>query len=70
MIPGAIEVHEGGNIEKYADKEAMVIRLGDVEKGFEEADYIMEDKFVTPTIEHAFIEPHCSVAKPENEGSL
>jgi CO/xanthine dehydrogenase Mo-binding subunit len=70
MIPGAIEVHEGGNIEKYADKEAMVIRLGDVEKGFEEADYIMEDKFVTPTIEHAFIEPHCSVAKPENDDSL
>ncbi len=38
------------------------IRKGDVEKGFAEADVIVEGEYMTPNQEHAFIEPTATLA--------
>ncbi len=44
------------------------IRKGDVEKGFAEADYIMENEFYVPHIQHAPIENHSAIALVEPGG--
>ena len=38
---------------------------GDIEKGFEEADVIVENTFTTPKVHQAYIEPHSCVAKTD-----
>jgi selenium-dependent xanthine dehydrogenase len=59
---GAPLVHEewkDGNLLKH-----IKVRHGDVEQGFAEADVIVEREYRTPTIEHAFMEPECSISVP------
>ncbi len=46
------------------------IRCGDVEKGFQEADLIVENKFTTCRIQHCQLEPHSAIAWLESDGSL
>lgn len=70
MQPDAPEVHEGGNIAKFADNDAIKIRFGDIEKGFAESDYVFEHTFRTQMTEHAFLEPHCSVSHVDSNGYL
>lgn len=41
--------------------------FGDVEKGFEAADYIREDRFVCPEVTHAALEPHSTLAQYDSE---
>ena len=45
-----------GNLLKH-----IKVRHGDVEQGFAEADVIVEREYSTPTTEHAFLEPECSI---------
>ncbi len=70
MKPGAPEVHEGGNIAKLGDDDAIMVRYGDVDKAFAECDYIIENKYRAPMTEHAFLEPHCSVSYVDSSGYL
>lgn len=44
------------------------VRLGDVEKGFAEADFIVEEMYQTSPIEHAPTETTACIAKPEADG--
>ncbi len=46
------------------------IRKGDVEKAFEEADYILEDWYEVPHVVHAPMEPHTSIAIYTLDGRL
>jgi len=46
------------------------LRKGDVEKGFEESDLIIENEFYVPPIQHAPIENHSAIAKMDSDGSL
>lgn len=46
------------------------IRKGDVEEGFAEADYIMENEFYVPHIQHAPIETHSVIAISEPTGKI
>ena len=46
------------------------IRRGDVEKGFKEADLVMENKFTTAMVQHCPLEMANTIAVPENDGSL
>ena len=39
------------------------VRHGDVEQGFKASDVIFEDTFTTEPVQHATLEPHCSLAK-------
>ena len=52
--------HPTGNLLKH-----IKVRHGDIERGFAEADVIIEREYHTPTTEHAFLEPECSVGVPE-----
>ncbi|HEC22507.1 MAG TPA: aldehyde oxidoreductase, partial [Chloroflexi bacterium] len=59
---GAPLIHEEwktGNLLKH-----IKVRHGDIEKGFEEADVVVERTYHTPTTEHAFLEPECSIGVP------
>lgn len=61
----AANVHENGNLLKH-----IKVRKGDIQKGFEESDLILEHTFYTPTYDHAFLEPECSIAQLTPEGRM
>jgi selenium-dependent xanthine dehydrogenase len=60
--PGAAIVHEEwktGNLLEH-----IKVRHGDVEQGFAQADVIVEREYRTPTYDHLFMEPECSIGVP------
>lgn len=64
---GAPLVHEehGSNVVN-----THKIRRGDVEQGFRAADFVIEEKFQTQFIEHAYMEPEVGIAVPRGDGVL
>ena len=62
---GVPQLHEKGNLLKH-----IKVRKGDMEKGFAESDVILEHTFHTPTYDHAFIEPECSIGVPLADGRM
>ncbi|MEE9567638.1 MAG: molybdopterin cofactor-binding domain-containing protein, partial [Desulfobacteria bacterium] len=46
------------------------IRRGDIDKGFQEADLVMENRFTTARVQHCPLELQVSVVKPEDDGSI
>jgi len=56
LKPGAPEVHPGGNLLLHRK-----VYKGDIEKGFKEADIIVEDTFKTQMAEHAYLEPETGI---------
>jgi CO/xanthine dehydrogenase Mo-binding subunit len=46
------------------------VRKGSTEKGFAEADFIIEKKFKTQFVEHSYIEPEAVLAEPAEEGGV
>ena len=80
LRPGAPLVHE--NLAEYQAISAvkvipdtnvcqdLVFDLGDVEKGFLQSDHIFEDRFTTPQVQHATIEPHGCVALVDATGRI
>lgn len=65
MKPGAIRIHDEPEYVNFADSHpeknlAAEIRIdiGNVEKGFAEADQIFEADYVVPKVQQAHIEPH------------
>jgi CO/xanthine dehydrogenase Mo-binding subunit len=40
------------------------LRKGDIEKGFADSDFILEQSYTTPHVEHAYIEPEAVTAVP------
>ncbi len=63
--PGTPSLHEKGNLLKH-----IKVRKGDMERGFAEADVILEHTFHTPIMDHAFLEPECSIAVPTADGRM
>jgi CO/xanthine dehydrogenase Mo-binding subunit len=62
MQPDAPRVRPEGNLFDFDSGQSRKIRLGDVEKGFQEADFIVEGKYTNSMNEHAPMEPQASVA--------
>jgi CO/xanthine dehydrogenase Mo-binding subunit len=62
---GVPQIHEKGNLLKH-----IKVRKGDMEKGFAEADVILEHTFHTQTTDHAFLEPECSIGVPTPDGRM
>ncbi len=55
-------LHEGrpdGNLLKH-----IKVNKGDISSGFSEADVIVDRTYRTPTTEHMFLEPECSIGIP------
>ncbi len=65
-IKDEIQVHPG----KSNVVDISFTRRGDVEKAFEESDYVVERRFETQRIEHAYLEPESCVAKPDGKGGI
>lgn len=77
MEPGAPLIHEelgsyphppvffpqaGTNICNH-----FKLRKGDVEEGFRQADFVAENTFTTPMVQHCHLEPHVSIVKAEGD---
>ncbi len=65
MKPDAPKVHEGGNLLSKNK-----LRKGDVEKGFAEADVILERTYQVPFLDHAYLEPDITLAVPQPDGTM
>jgi xanthine dehydrogenase molybdenum-binding subunit len=61
----APQLRETGNLMEH-----IKVRKGDLATGFAEADLTFEETFTTPTMDHAFMEPECSVAVPTLDGRM
>ena len=62
LRPGACVLHEDrpdGNLLKH-----IKVKKGDVTSGFAAADVIVDRTYRTPTTEHMFLEPECSIGVP------
>lgn len=66
-IPGSPWAHFGewGNIAQKMEFEA-----GDVDAGFAEADFIVEDTCVIPRVHQTYIEPHACTARVDPSGKV
>jgi xanthine dehydrogenase molybdenum-binding subunit len=53
------EAWETGNLLEH-----IKVRLGDIEQGFAQADVVVEREYRTPTYDHMFMEPECSIGVP------
>lgn len=62
---GAPRVHDGGNLAAHRK-----IRSGDVEKGFQISDEIIEDTFSTQKMEHCPMEPRAGTAVVDANGKV
>ncbi len=65
MKEDAPRVHEKGNLLSHNK-----LRKGDTQKGFDEADVILERTYQVPFLEHAYIEPDTVMAVPQPDGSM
>jgi CO/xanthine dehydrogenase Mo-binding subunit len=67
MEPNTVLVHtnHGSNILN-----THRIRRGNVEQGFREAAFIIEEKFQTQFVEHAYMEPEVAVCVPRADGVI
>ncbi len=63
--PGAAILHPDGNLLKH-----IKVRKGDPALGFAQSDLILEHTFHTPSTDHLFMEPECSLAVPLPDGRM
>lgn len=71
LKPDAPKVRPEGNLHLFdGESEVRKIRKGDIEKGFKEADIIVEGTYTTPSQEHAPLETCASVAYVDESGKL
>ena len=77
MQPDAIRIHDEPEYVNFADSNpeknlAAEIRIdiGDVEKGFQEADEIFEAEYEVPKVQQAHIEPHIAVTYWDEDDRL
>lgn len=77
MAPGAVVIHDEKEYVPFADCDpkknlAAEIRIdiGDVEKGFAEADYIVEGDYDVPKVQQSHIEPHAVVTYWDEDDRL
>jgi CO/xanthine dehydrogenase Mo-binding subunit len=64
LEPSAVEIHPGGNLspDDKGQRTPETYRRGDIEEGFRSSDRIFEDRYSSPHINNAQMEPRVSVA--------
>jgi len=77
MKPEAIKIHDEPEFVNFADSNPeknlaahIRIDIGDVEKGFKEADEIFEAEYEVPKVQQAHIEPHVCVTYWDEDDRL
>ncbi len=66
MAPGAPLLHDKPSNIAWE----VYHQYGDVERGFQESDFVREDEFMAPAQNHAALEPHSAVASYDRSGKL
>jgi len=61
----APKIHEKGNRLAYNK-----LRKGDVDKGFDQAEVILERTYQVPFLDHAYLEPDICMAVPQQDGTM
>lgn len=70
MKQDAPKVRPEGNLWEFNSGKVRILRKGNVEKGFEEADEIVEHTYVEKMNDQAPMEPHVAIAYIDGEGLL
>jgi len=77
MKPGAVRIHDEPEYVNFGDSNPeknlaaeLRIDIGDVEKGFAEADFIFEGDYEVPKVQQAHIEPHVAVTYWDEDDRL
>jgi putative selenate reductase molybdopterin-binding subunit len=77
MKPEAVRIHDEPEFVNFADSDAeknlaaeIRIDIGNVEKGFAEADEIFEGEYQVPKVQQAHIEPHVCVTYWDEDDRL
>ena len=65
MKPEAILIHEEGNVAYH-----LPIRKGDIAKGFQKSDIIVENTYQVQMVDHAFLQPEAALAELDEQGNL
>ena len=65
LEPDSPRLHEKGNICRR-----MLRTVGDPDKGFREAEVVVESEFTTPFVDHAYLEPETGIAVPSPDGRV
>ncbi len=64
-LRGDDDTDKGSNVANH-----LVFETGDLEKGFQEADVVIEREFNTATVHQGYIEPHSATAMWHGDGNL
>jgi CO/xanthine dehydrogenase Mo-binding subunit len=70
MKPDSPKVRPEGNVLMVGKRPYRQVYNGDIEKGFAQADVIVENQFFFPSQEHAPLETQVSLAVPEKDSRL
>ncbi|MFC1943249.1 xanthine dehydrogenase family protein molybdopterin-binding subunit [Chloroflexota bacterium] len=75
MKDGAPQIHDKTTAPRMYDEKHNISwnpksGQGDMEKGWAEADYIREDRFVCGKMAHAAMEPHSALSSFDSKGNL
>ncbi len=77
LKPGAVRIHDEPEYVNFADSDpqknlaaAIRIDIGDVEKGFAEADQVFEGEYAVPKVQQVSIEPHVAVTYWDEDDRL
>jgi CO/xanthine dehydrogenase Mo-binding subunit len=73
LAPGAPvvnEVYPGNAFEYHERYNHQRLRFGDVERGFADADHVLEERYQMSPIEHAPTETNGCIAQPEHDGRI
>ncbi len=65
LAPGAAKVHEKGNLLLHTK-----LRKGDIEKGFAQADVIVENTYKTHVVDHGYIETESGIGMMDKQDNL
>ncbi|MCH7677346.1 molybdopterin-dependent oxidoreductase, partial [candidate division KSB1 bacterium] len=63
LKPEAAKIHANGNVLSTTK-----MKLGNADEVLQKSDFVVSGKFQTQTIEHGFMEPESSIAKPWYDG--
>lgn len=69
--PDAIQLHPPNGENPVRENNILWeghLRKGDIEEGFKQADFIIEQDYYTPFQEHGYEELECSIGVPEGDG--
>ncbi len=77
MKPGAPLIHDEDDFVDFAESDRtrniaahIHVDIGDVDKGFAEADHIFEGEYFVPKVQHVHIEPHVVVTYWDEDDRL